>query len=185
MKTKSKEKNPVVPGLEESLLPFLQRIVHAYAWRIFHWGLPLEKAYALFHLHTHPDAAGPAQVAEACCIPRQTMTALLDSLEKDGLAVRTPHPTDRRKKVVKVTAKGARTAEAAIHDLLEIEKAAMNVIEPELLPKIRSLLEAYTAELEGLNGSRPPAGGHSPVPPYRSQEPGGDTATPRPAWRIK
>lgn len=159
------------PGLGESLLPFLQRIVHAYAWRILHWGLPLEKAYALFHLHTHPDAAGPAQVAEACCIPRQTMTALLDSLEKDGLAVRTPHPTDRRKKVVKVTPKGARTAEAAIRDLLDIEKAAMNVIEPELLPKIRSLLEAYTDELEGLNGRTPPTGGAALVPSYHPQAP--------------
>ena len=174
MKSNTKESAPgkvhALPGLGESLLPFLQRIVHAYAWRIFHWGLPLEKAYALFHLHTHPDLASPAQIAGACCIPRQTMTALLDSLEKDGLAVRTPHPTDRRKKVVKVTAKGARTAEAAIHDLLAIEKAAMNVIEPELLPKIRSLLEAYTAELEGLNGRRPPSGGTAPVPAYRSQE---------------
>lgn len=173
--TKTKEAaqadGQAVPGLGESLLPFLQRIVHAYAWRIFHWGLPLEKAYALFHLHTHPDAAGPAQVAEACCIPRQTMTALLDSLEKDGLAVRTPHPTDRRKKVVKVTAKGARTAEAAIRDLLEIEKAAMNVIEPELLPKIRSLLEAYTDELEELNGRNPPTGGAALVPSYHSQDP--------------
>jgi DNA-binding MarR family transcriptional regulator len=172
MKMKDDMKGVVlaVPGLGESLLPFLQRIVHAYAWRIFHWGLPLEKAYALFHLHTHPDAASPAQVAEACCIPRQTMTALLDSLEKDGLAVRTPHPTDRRKKVVKVTARGARTAEAAIHDLLEIEKAAMNVIEPELLPKIRSLLKAYTTELEDLNEHQPPSGGTAPVPPYHSQE---------------
>lgn len=164
MKKTKKDSAPAMPGLGESLLPFLQRIVHAYAWRIFHWGLPLEKAYALYHLHTHPDAASPAQVAEACCIPRQTMTALLDSFEKDGLAVRTPHPTDRRKKVVKVTAKGARTAEAAIHDLLEIEKAAMNVIEPELLPKIRSLLEAYTAGLEELNERRPPAAGNTPVP---------------------
>ena len=173
--TKTKEAaqagGQAVPGLGESLLPFLQRIVHAYAWRIFHWGLPLEKAYTLFHLHTHPDASEPAQVAEACCIPRQTMTALLDSLEKDGLAIRTPHPTDRRKKIVKVTAKGARTAEAAIHDLLAIEKAAMNVIEPELLPKIRSLLKAYTTELEALNGRQPPTGGTVFVPAYHSQDP--------------
>lgn len=170
--TEKKAKAPAktaVPGFGDSLLPFLKRVVHAYAWRVFHWGLPLEKASALFHLHTHPDEAGPAQIAEACCIPRQTMTALLDSLEKDGLAVRTPHPTDRRKKVVKITAAGARTAGEAIRDLLGIEKAAMNVVEPELLPRIRSLLESYTAELENLNERRPPSGGTARVPANRPQ----------------
>lgn len=157
---------PAEPSFGNSLLPFLRQIVHAYAWRIRHWDLSLEKAAALIHIHAHPDESGPAQVAGACCVPRQTMTSLLDSLERDGLARRTPHPSDRRKKIMVITAKGSRLAKAVLRDLLDVEKAAMNVIEPELLPKIRSLLEAYTGELARLNRSRPPAPGGAGIAPY-------------------
>ena len=53
----------------------------------------------------------------------------------------------------------------------------MNVIEPELLPKIRSLLEAYTDELEGLNGRTPPTGGAALLPSYHSQAPATEKAS--------
>lgn len=164
---------PSVPNLPEpsfgnSLLPFLRQIVHAYAWRIRHWDLSIEKAAALVHIHVHPGESGPAQVAEACCVPRQTMTSLLDSLERDGLARRTPHPTDRRKKIMVITAKGTRLARTVMRDLLDCEHAAMNVIEPELLPKIRGLLEKYTAELTKVNQLQPPSVGGSGIAPYRA-----------------
>ena len=156
------------PSFGNSLLPFLRQIVHAYAWRIRHWDLSLEKAAALIHIHNHPEESSPAQVAEACCVPRQTMTSLLDSIERDGLAHRTPHPTDRRKKVMVITAKGTRLARALLRDLLDCEHAAMNVIEPELLPKIRVLLEKYTAELARVNQRQPPGVGGSGIAPYRA-----------------
>ena len=154
------------PSLGNSLLPVLRQIVHAYAWRIRHWDLSIEKAAALIHIHNHPEESGPAQVAEACCVPRQTMTSLLDSLERDGLARRTHHPTDRRKKIMVITAKGTRLARTVMRDLLDCEHAAMNVIEPELLPKIRGLLEKYTAELAKVNQLRPPSVGGSGIAPY-------------------
>ena len=44
----------------------------------------------------------------------------------------------------------------------------MNVIEPELLPKIRGLLEKYTAELARVNQRHPPAVGGSSILPYRA-----------------
>lgn len=156
------------PSFDNSLLPFLRQIVHAYAWRIRHWDLSLEKAAALIHIHNHPEESGPAQVAEACCVPRQTMTSLLDSIERDGLAHRIPHPTDRRKKLMAITAKGTRLARALLGDLLASEKAALNVIEPELMPKIRVLLEKYTAELARVNQHQPPAVGGAGIAPYRA-----------------
>ena len=157
---------PPTPSFDNSLLPFLQQVVHAYAWRIRHWDLSLEKAAALIHIHNHPEDSGPAQVAEACCVPRQTMTSLLDSIERDGLAHRTPHPTDRRKKVMVITAKGARLARTLVNDLLASEKAALNVIEPELMPKIRVLLEKFTTALVKVNQLQPPSVGGSAIAPY-------------------
>ena len=163
-----KTRPPSLPSFDHSLRPFLRQIVHAYAWRIRHWDLSLEKAAALIHIHNHPEESSPAQVAEACCVPRQTMTSMLDSLERDALARRTPHPTDRRKKVMVITAKGTRLARTVMRDLLDCEKAAMNVIEPERLPRIRLLLENYTAELARVNQRQPPAVGGAGIAPYRS-----------------
>lgn len=163
-----KNRPPANPSFDNSLLPFLQQIVHAYAWRISHWDLSLEKAAALIHIHNRPGESGPAQVAEACCVPRQTMTSLLDSIERDGLAHRTPHPTDRRKKLMAITPKGTRLARAVLRDMLDCEKAALNVIEPELMPKIRVLLEKYTAELTKVNQLQPPSVGGSGIAPYRA-----------------
>jgi DNA-binding MarR family transcriptional regulator len=43
-----------------------------------------------------------------------TMVAVLDELEAEGLAERRPHPSDRRKHAVHLTAKGKRTLEKAL-----------------------------------------------------------------------
>jgi DNA-binding MarR family transcriptional regulator len=56
-------------------------------------------------------AAGMTQqeLSRSAAVDTSTMVALLDSLEKAGLAERRPHPADRRKHAVHLTAKGKRT----------------------------------------------------------------------------
>ena len=49
-------------------------------------------------------------MATANYFPRQTVTFILDTLEKNGLAVRKPHPNDRRRKRVQLTPKGKQLA---------------------------------------------------------------------------
>ena len=49
---------------------------------------------------------------EAAGIDPSTMVATLDGLEARGLAERRPHPGDRRKRAVHLTAKGRRALEA-------------------------------------------------------------------------
>jgi DNA-binding MarR family transcriptional regulator len=51
------------------------------------------------------------EIGSAMGIDPSTMVALIDELERAGLAKRRPHPTDRRAREVTITAKGRRVLE--------------------------------------------------------------------------
>lgn len=51
-------------------------------------------------------ARTPAALADMANVTRATMTGLIDTLERDGLARREPDPTDRRMMSVQLTPKG-------------------------------------------------------------------------------
>ena len=47
-----------------------------------------------------------AELADCLYLPRQTMTYMLDSLEKEENIYRESHPTDRRRKIIRLTETG-------------------------------------------------------------------------------
>lgn len=51
----------------------------------------------LAYLMIHPDESEPSRIADYLMILRQTMTILLDGLQKRGFVERIPHPNDRRR----------------------------------------------------------------------------------------
>jgi DNA-binding MarR family transcriptional regulator len=53
-----------------------------------------------------PVARTPAELAERVGVTRATMTGLIDTLERDGLAIRAADPNDRRMMSVQLTARG-------------------------------------------------------------------------------
>ena len=54
------------------------------------------------------ERSEPALLADRLHVSRQSMTGLLDRLENAGFVSRSAHETDRRRKVVRLTAKGLR-----------------------------------------------------------------------------
>ena len=70
------------------------------------WGIPLNTYMLLDYLDCHREHAEAAEAADELTIPRQTVTALLDGLEKQGLVTRLPHPQDRRRKIIRLTRRG-------------------------------------------------------------------------------
>lgn len=52
-----------------------------------------------------PASQGP--LADRLCLDRSDLVTFLDELEARGLVVRTPDPTDRRRKIVQLTPAGA------------------------------------------------------------------------------
>ncbi|MBF4586783.1 MULTISPECIES: MarR family transcriptional regulator [unclassified Curtobacterium] len=84
---------------------------------------------------------GADTIARTARVQPQTMSRTLERMERDGLVERTPHPDDRRRRLVTVTDHGRRAWETARH------------IEREVLPDDPALRTALT---ELLGKSRQP-----------------------------
>lgn len=59
--------------------------------------------HALYHA---PEGSTPGELAEKCRVSTARIAQMLNALERDGLIVRTPSETDRRRVVVRLTDAG-------------------------------------------------------------------------------
>ena len=134
-----------------SILPLWRRIHQEFMIRSQLYRLPANVCMVLMHLHLHPEDSEPAAMAAANHFPRQTVTFILDTLERQGLAVRTPHPNDRRRKRVQLTPKGRRLAETMFRDVVRFESAALRKIEDVDIQRLQSFLTRYADALAAQN----------------------------------
>ncbi|HAL91820.1 MAG TPA: hypothetical protein DCM68_02190 [Verrucomicrobia bacterium] len=134
-----------------SILPLWRRIYQEFMIRGQRWNLPTNVSMVLIHLNLHPEDSEPAAIAAANYLPRQTVTFILDALEKKGLAVRRPHPNDRRRKLVQLTPKGRQVAESMVQEFIHFESAALRTIEDVDLPRLQSFLTRYADALAAQN----------------------------------
>lgn len=85
-------------------------------------GLTVGSCNVLQELGAAPTAVTPSELAARILVPvtTATMTGVLDTLERRGLVARGPHPTDRRRVLVRLTPAGGAllaTVQPAIDDL--------------------------------------------------------------------
>ena len=76
--------------LAASMLPLWRRIGHEFAAHMHRWDLPPNAAHTLLHLHVAPGACEPAELAKTVCLPRQTVTFILDTLELEKKGPESP-----------------------------------------------------------------------------------------------
>ncbi len=106
------------------------------------------------------EAVEPALLSDSLFIPRQTMTNLLDQLEKNDLIRRVPHATDRRRVQLLLTEKGNETItcilqELAVHEnaivseITRDEMVTFNRIYSRLVDKLRERLIPAQRRKEG------------------------------------
>jgi DNA-binding MarR family transcriptional regulator len=88
-------------------------------------------------------------------VHRTSVTSLVDGLERDGLAVRSQHPTDRRTTLATITPQGREVADAATEALNDVE-FAVAPLRPDDLETITRLLERLRA---GAGDFTKPSGG--------------------------
>jgi DNA-binding MarR family transcriptional regulator len=84
------------------------------------------------------------EFADAMDIDPPNATVLVADLEAQGLARRSPHPTDGRAKVVEATRKGKALARRA-NEILATPPAALTELDAEDLQTLRQILESITA----------------------------------------
>jgi len=92
--------------------------------------------------HVAAEPATGRQLATILGVDPPYVTVIVDDLERRGLAERTPHPSDRRAKLVRATAAGRRAAQKADR-LLDAPPAALRALPAE----DRATLERILASL--------------------------------------
>lgn len=93
---------------------------------------------------------GAADQRELCCsfgVTPPTLSALIDSAEERGWIRRTPHPDDRRRRVIELTEAGARQIAAAPHLGREVDSAMTAGFSERELVRLAALLERAAANL--------------------------------------
>lgn len=116
--------------------------------------MPKTPMEILMYLKLFNNNVEPSVMADFMCIPRQTMTSILDGMDKDGYIERNPHPSDRRKKLVRLSRKGASLAERILKEIRRYELMAMNQLsEQELVSMLKSLRKFSEAMERCVSGS--------------------------------
>jgi DNA-binding MarR family transcriptional regulator len=102
-------------------------------------GLRPQQFAAMVVIATNPGMA-QQDLVEATNIDPSTMVAMLDALEQDGLAERRPHPTDRRKRALHLTAKGKRKLDDARTAAQRVGQETFGVLEAAEFRELHRLL---------------------------------------------
>lgn len=121
------------------------RVIHAIFLRL---KTPITPIKVLLYLKLSQNDAEPSVIADFICVPRQTMTSILDGMEKDGLIVRQEHPSDRRRKLVRFARKGSALAERVLKEIRRYEAEAMSALTPEEMAGMLASMRKFSEALE-------------------------------------
>lgn len=134
-----------------TLLPLWRRIYTEFNRRMERPGLASNSAFVLLDLYMHPDRAEPSALADSTGLPRQTMTFVLDQLERKDMLRRAPHPSDRRRRLLQITPRGTRMARSILEDIVNFESQGLAAVPPVEVSKIRAHLGQYADALARQN----------------------------------
>jgi len=100
------------------------------------------------------DGAGrpltPTEISERTLIASATMTAVLDTLERQGWIRRTPNPDDRRSVLIEITPEGRELADRFIPCLHIVERRVMSALTRRERHQLLALLGKVLASANGL-----------------------------------
>ena len=125
--------------LKHAMLSYLERSTAALA----PYGIDSRELAVLARVDG-PQPPSQQQLAARLEVDRTTMVGLVDALEAKGLLARRPHPDDRRKNAVELTAAGRRTLTEA--------GAAADAAQAEFLAPLGDGAARFVADLRTLLG---------------------------------
>ncbi len=95
-----------------------------------------------------PEGTEPTALAEAFFMPKQTITGLLDQLERAGFVRREADGADRRRTRIRILPAGESFASRIISELDQCEQAVIAAIPPEDMGTFNSVYAAIITGLE-------------------------------------
>ena len=100
------------------------------------------------------DGAGrpltPTEISERTLLASATMTAVLDTLERQGWIRRTPNPDDRRSVLIEITPEGREVADRFIPGLHIVERRVLSALTPRERHQLLALLAKVLASANAL-----------------------------------
>jgi DNA-binding MarR family transcriptional regulator len=120
-------------------------------------GLTLARTKVLAQLQLG-GAARPSVLAVEFGVAPRTITELVDTLERDGLVVRHPDPTDRRALLVALTSEGEAALAVADAARARLMKQVFGALEPDDRVTMARLLQTLDDAMAPLSTDDPLAG---------------------------
>ena len=131
---------------------------NAYAQLVKQWGLSLNTVWALEYLIARPEGVEPAVLADDTHMLRQTITVVLNDLEERGYLQRLFHSTDRRRKIIHLTAAGKAFAQRVLQDISDAEQEAAAALTDEeqqrLLDYSRRFSQEFARKVNAITSRR-------------------------------
>ncbi len=116
-------------------------------------GLGTTESQALSFLAVHGES-GPSALGRGLGLTSSAATALVDRLERQGVAERVPHPHDRRQIIVRLTHRGRSVVDESRGWLA----AALEKVEPSHLELVSAAMAAIADDLRSRTAARKAAG---------------------------
>jgi DNA-binding MarR family transcriptional regulator len=104
-----------------------------------------------------PYQLSPGALLRATLVTSGTMTNRIDRMSQAGLVSRHPDPLDKRGVLVRLTADGLRTVDAAMSDLLERERALLTALDAGQQTELAALLRTLVAPFDAAAAEQTPA----------------------------
>jgi DNA-binding MarR family transcriptional regulator len=119
------------------------------------FGLSPAGGLILSMLSDAPGPLGPGEIRERLLVSGPTVTGLVDSLERQGLVGRLPHPGDRRRLLVAVTEKGREVAREFRPVVHAAQRPWLDCLDPTEQRRLVELLGRVQAHLLASGGAQP------------------------------
>ncbi len=100
--------------------------------------LPLSEARVFARIQ--PEGSRMSELAEAAQLTKQTLTSIVDRLERAGYVARRPDPADGRARLVTITDKGRELVDLSIPVVAEVEAAWQRHLGPDETAHLRRIL---------------------------------------------
>ena len=114
--------------------------------RFRRFGLTASTFNVMMILDAAPEPLSPHQLGERLLVTRGTVTGLLDTLQRQGLVRRVPHPTDRRMLLIELTRTGHTMLRETWRTHFPAQTEMMSVLsdlEKETLVRLLGKLQAH------------------------------------------
>lgn len=117
-------------------------------------GLGETESQALSYLAVHGES-GQSELARDLNLTSSAATALVDRLERQGVAGRVQHPVDRRRFLIRLTARG----EGMLRESEGWLMATLSLFSPDDLERVSETLATIARDLSTRSSADPSEGG--------------------------